>query len=97
MLSSRLLPANTPRQRLSMARDATLRVRLGLRGQGISCTNFHCPCLAENRGGVGFGWKAVPLLQKDGKEMKAFTPNTEFGGLLGMKRRGRFQMIQKRP
>lgn len=43
MLSSRLLPANTPRQRLSMARDATLRARLGLRGQGISCTNFHCP------------------------------------------------------
>ena len=55
MLSSRLLPANTPRQRLSMARDATLRVRLGLRGQGISCTNFHCPCLAENRGEVGWG------------------------------------------
>ena len=29
--------------------------------------------------------------------MKAFTPNTEFGGLLGMKRRGHFQMIQNRP
>lgn len=48
MLSSRLLPANTPRQRLSMARSATLRVRLGLRGQGINCTNFPDPLLVRD-------------------------------------------------
>lgn len=71
MLSSRLLPANTPRQRLSMARDATLRVRLGLRGQGISYTDwFPLPLLGRE-----WGWGRVWVGEQSHYKI---TPNTDF-------------------
>lgn len=42
-----------------MARDATLGVRMGLRGQGTSC-----PGLLQGEGREeGLGWGAVPLSQ----------------------------------
>lgn len=74
MLSSRLLPANTPRQRLSMARDATLGVRLGLRGHGISHPEFLRLCWLAPGGSDTEAWAGKQLRCRRRMRKKAFTP-----------------------
>lgn len=81
MLSSRLSPANTPRQRLSMARDATLRERLGVRGQGRSCTDYfpvplHC---RDQRWGRVWGGEQSPYNKRMGRKWRHSVSTLSFG------------------
>lgn len=81
MLSSRLLPANTPRQRLSMARDATLRVRLGLRGQGRSSADFFpLPlCGRDWRWGRFWGGEQSHYNKRTGRKWRHSLSTLSFG------------------